>query len=138
MKVAIPCWQGRVSPVLDVASRALLVTLDRGRETTRQEVSVDGTGVLHRARHILRLGVDAVICGAVSRPLELALHSVGIDVIAHVCGQVDEVLAAFIDERLDEDAYLMPGCCHLHRQLCDGDCGRDLMQRAKNKDETGR
>lgn len=138
MKVAIPCWQVRVSPVLDVASKALLVTLDRGRETTRQEVSVEGTGSLHRAQHILRLGADTVICGAVSRSLELALHSVGIEVIAHICGQVDDVLAAFIDKRLDEDAYLMPGCCRVHRRLCDGDCGRDMMQRAKNKDETGK
>jgi len=118
MKVAIPCWQGRVSPVLDVARSALLVTLERGQETTRKEVSVEGTSSLHRARHISRLGADAVICGAVSRPLELALHSVEVEVIAHVCGQVDEVLAAFIEGRLDEDTYLMPGCCRRRRRLC--------------------
>mgnify|MGYP002642523865 CR=1 FL=1 len=120
MKVAIPCWQGRVSPVLDVARSALLVTLERGQETTRQKVSVEGTGLLHRAQHISRLGADVVICGAVSRPLELTLHSVGVDVIANVCGQLDEVLAAFIDGRLDEDVYLMPGCCRLRRRLCAG------------------
>ena len=145
MKVAITCWQVRVSPVLDVASKALLVTLEQGRETMRQEVLVEGTGVLHRARHILRLGADIVICGAVSRPLELALHSVGVEVIAHVCGQVDEVLAAFIDGRLDEDAYLMPGCCRRRRGLCgggrqDGRCptqqqngGGDNAKRKRNR-----
>jgi predicted Fe-Mo cluster-binding NifX family protein len=111
MKVAITCWQGRVSPVLDVASKALLFTLEGDRETMRQEVSIEGTGAMHRAQHLLRLGVNTVICGAVSRPLELALGSVGVEVIAHVCGQIDEVLKAFINERLDEDAYLMPGCC---------------------------
>ena len=135
MKVAITCWQGRVSPVLDVASRALLVTLERNRETMRQEVAVEGTGALHRAQHILSLDADAVICGAVSRPLELALHSVGIKVIAHICGQVDDVLGAFLDERLDEDAYLMPGCCRLRRRLCVG--GRRGGRRPTRKQKGG-
>ena len=135
MKVAIPCWQGRVSPVLDVANKALLVTLEQGRETMRQEVAVEGTRALHRARHILRLGADTVICGAVSRPLELALHSVGVEVIANVCGQIDEVLVAFIDERLDADAYLMPGCCRLRRRLCAG--GRQGGRRPTHKQKGG-
>jgi len=120
MKVAITRWHGRVSPVLDVASKALLVTIDGDRETMRQEVSIEGTDALHRARHILRLGANTVICGAVSRPLELALDSIGLEVISNVCGQVDEVLKAFIAERLNEEIYLMPGCCRRHRRLCGG------------------
>jgi predicted Fe-Mo cluster-binding NifX family protein len=120
MKVAITCWQGRVSPVLDVASKALLVTLEGDREAMRQEVSIEGTSALHRARHMLRLGVNTVICGAVSRPLELALGSVGLEMIANVCGQVDEVLKAYIAERLDDETYLMPGCCRQRRRLCLG------------------
>jgi len=135
MKVAIPCWQGRVSPVLDVASSALLVTLDWGRETARQDVSVQGTDALHRAQHISHLGADTVICGAISRPLELALHSVGVAVIAHICGPVDDVLTAFMDERLNEDAYLMPGCCRRRRRLCAG--GRQDGRRPTQKQKGG-
>ena len=136
MKVAITRWHGRVSPVLDVASKALLVTLDGDRETERQEVSIEGTGALHRARHISRLGADTVICGAVSRPLELALDSVGLEVISNVCGQVDEVLKAFIAERLNEETYLMPGCCRRHRRLCDrvGQSNGRLAQESKGGD----
>ena len=121
MKVAITCWQGRISPVLDVASKALLVTLEGDRETMRQEVLIEGTGAMHRAQNILRLGANTVICGAVSRSLELALGSVGVEVIANVCGQIEEVLNAFINERLDEDAYLMPGCCGHRKRLCIGE-----------------
>jgi predicted Fe-Mo cluster-binding NifX family protein len=120
MKVAITCWQGRVSPVLDAASKALLITLEGDGETMRQEVSIEGTSALHRARHILRLGVNTVICGAVSRPLELALGSMGLEVISNVCGQVDEVLKAYVAERLDDEAYLMPGCCRQRRRFCVG------------------
>lgn len=118
IKVAITCWQGRVSPVLDAAGKALLVTFEGDQETMRQEVSIEGTGALHRARHILHLDANTVICGAVSRPLELALGSIGVEIISNVCGQVDEVLKAFIAERLDDEAYLMPGCCRRRRRLC--------------------
>jgi len=57
-----------------------------------------------------RLGVDVVICGMITRQMEAALHSKGVRVIPHVCGQVDDVLRAFVDGRLNEGAYRMPGC----------------------------
>jgi predicted Fe-Mo cluster-binding NifX family protein len=134
MKVAITCWQGRVSPVLDVASKALLVTLEGDLETMRQEVLIEGTGAMHRAQHILRLGVNTVICGAVSRPLELALGSVGVEVIAHVCGKTDEVLKAFIEERLDDEVYFMPGCCGQRKRLCIGERPEGRCQNRRRKD----
>ena len=111
MRVAIPHWQGRVSPVLDAASRFTLVDLETGRQTTRQDASLVGSGPLERARELSQLGADVVICGAVSRPLEIALQAAGLQVLPHVCGQVDEVLTAFINGQLDQDAFLMPGCC---------------------------
>jgi len=111
MKIAITCWHGRVSPVLDVASRAILVTVDRNNPTDRREVTIEGGTPRRRAQHIVGLGADIVICGAVSRSLEFALQSAGVEVIAHICGQVDEVLDAFVCGRLDNDVYLMPGCC---------------------------
>ena len=110
MKVIIPSWQGRVSPVLDVAGRLVVVTLEQGQETTREDVSLGATTSPARARQIAQLGAQTVICGAISRPLELALYAAGVEVIPHVCGQVEDVLSAFANERLNEDAYLMPGC----------------------------
>jgi len=138
MKIAIPWWQGRVSPVLDVAARFLLITVDQGQETFREDVSFEATGPLGRVRQIARLGAEAVICGAVSRPLELALRSAGIQVVTDICGQVDDVLAAFIGGRLNEDAYLMPGCCGRRRGLhADSERGRRCRtqtQKGGNRD----
>ena len=138
MKVIIPSWQGRVSPVLDVAGRLLLVTLEQGHETTRDDVLLETTELLARARQISQLGAEAVICGAISRPLELALRSAGVQVVADICGQVDDVLSAFADGRLDEDAYLMPGCRGRRRRFrtgCQwgGRCGTP-RQKGGNRD----
>jgi hypothetical protein len=60
--------------------------------------------------------VDVLICGAVSRPLELALTLEGIEVIPQTCGKVEQVARAYLAGRLSGDAFLMPGCCTRRRE----------------------
>jgi len=43
MKVAIPYWQERVSPVFDVAGRVLLVEVAEGKEQGRQDLAMEGS-----------------------------------------------------------------------------------------------
>ncbi len=50
MKVAIPTWRDRVSPVLDVARHLLLIELTDVTEVSRQEISLPET---EPARHTL-------------------------------------------------------------------------------------
>jgi len=110
MKVAIPHWQGRVSPVFDVASNALVVEISDGVEHARQKVALDAEDPQLRAARLAQTGTDILICGAISWPLEMALSAVGIDVIPQRCGDVEQVLAAFIRGQWRQDAFLMPGC----------------------------
>jgi len=117
MKVAIPHWNGRVSPVFDVAGRLLLVDVDGGVEQGRQAAALTAGDPLQRARQVTGLGADVLICGAISLPLEAALASAGLRVIPFTCGGVEEVLAAFMGGRLTDRAYLMPGCCGWRRRL---------------------
>jgi len=109
MKVAIPHWQGRVSPVFDVASHVLLVDVDDGTERGRQDVYLDANGPRARASLLADLGADVLVCGAISRQQETALSATGVRVIQQICGNVDEVLVAFRNDRLSRDAFLMPG-----------------------------
>lgn len=128
MRLAIPHWQNRVSPVLDVAGALLLVDVDRGQVTSRQGVTLEEENPLGRAKRIRELDINVLICGAISWPLERALTSAGIDVIAQICGEVDQVVMAFLTGQLDQEAYLMPGCCGLKRRMrraCQGGKGRD-------------
>jgi len=120
MKLAIPHWQGRVSPVLDAAGGVLLVDAADGQEVQRAEIGLTSAGPLQRARELVNSGAETVICGAVSRPLEMALRGAGVQVVAYICGGVEEVLAAFLRGNLDQDAFLMPGCCRRRRGLCAG------------------
>jgi predicted Fe-Mo cluster-binding NifX family protein len=109
-KVVIPHWQGRVSPVFDVAGKVLVIETQGGVERSRQDVHLDAENPQARVSRLVEMGADVLVCGAISRPLELAVSAAGIDVIPQTCGPVDEVLIAFLDGRLSQGAFLMPGC----------------------------
>jgi len=110
--------------VLDVARSLLLVDMDAGLEQKRRLEPLSETGVLTRAGRFKSMLVNVLICGAVSRPLEQALVSSGIQVIPHVCGNVDEVLGAYLAGRLWDRAFLMPGCGGGRRRWGRGRGGR--------------
>jgi predicted Fe-Mo cluster-binding NifX family protein len=110
MRIAIPLWQGRVSPVFDEASRILLVDISEKHEQRRQEHSLAVRNSFERARLLPRLGVDVLICGMISQTQQTALASAGIRIIPHICGAMEEVIAALLDGRLEGGALLMPGC----------------------------
>jgi len=115
MKIAIPQWQDRVSPVFDVAASLLVVDMANGREEARVTVELTATDPLRRAQQVARLSPDVLICGAVSWPLEMALASAGVRVLSQICGGIDEVLKAFANGDLAQDRFLMPGCCGRRR-----------------------
>jgi len=101
MKVAISNWQGRVSPVFDVADHVLLVEIVRGHEENCEQVLITTEDPLKRASLLAELGVEVLICRSVSKILESALISQGIRVIPHICGRVEDVLEEYIEGKLD-------------------------------------
>jgi predicted Fe-Mo cluster-binding NifX family protein len=111
MKIAIAYHQHRISPVFDVATRMLLVEIEAGREVWRKNRMIFQSDALDRARYLYRLGVEILICGAISWRLENALSSLGIQVIACTCGPLEEVIRAFLNQKLfAEGTFKMPGC----------------------------
>ena len=120
MRVAIPIFDGRISPVFDAARRLLLVDIQNGREVWRTEQIVEEPELGPRARRVAEFRADVLICGAISRPLEAMLSSAGVEVIPQTSGQAEDVLQAFISGQLTEEAFLMPGCCGRRRRFRGG------------------
>jgi predicted Fe-Mo cluster-binding NifX family protein len=109
MKVAIPHWQGRISPLFDAADTLLLIDIEDGREVKRDNFNLSRRDPLRRAREVSRLGADMLLCGAVSRELETALLGAGVQVVGFICGEVDGVIAAFLGGTLSHSRFQMPG-----------------------------
>jgi predicted Fe-Mo cluster-binding NifX family protein len=110
MRVAIPLWQGRVSPVFDEATRILLVDISNNRVKRRREELLVAHNLFERARMLPKFGVDLLICGMISQTQQTAIVSEGIRIIPHICGSMEDVIAAFLDGRIEGGALRMPGC----------------------------
>jgi len=109
MKVALPVWIGRISPVFDVAQHVRVVEIE-GKDVTRKEdVNLEDGNRVERLR---ALAVEVLICAGISRQLEAAFWVAGIEVVSEVCGRVDEVVEAYLNGSLAEEEYLTPGHAH--------------------------
>ncbi len=110
MKIALSFWRGRIAPVFDVSEKVVLVELQSNRAIRRREVVLvrsGPSGCLDQLRH---LGVDLVICGAISRWLEKTLNQAGIRVVGFVCGDIEAIIDAVENGRVSDACFRMPGC----------------------------
>lgn len=109
MKIAIPTWNGRVSPVFDTASRLLVVEAEDEGEYSRFETDISEHFVPSKVMRLTGLGIDTLICGAISRPLAYMMTTAGIRLIPWISGQVEDVLQAFLSGTLFDLRFMMPG-----------------------------
>ena len=116
MKIAIPTWNGRVSPVFDTASRLLVVEVGEGRECSRFETDITDNFLPSKIMRFTGLGIDTIICGAISRPLAYMITTAGIKLVPWISGQAEGVLQAFLAGTLFDLRFMMPGCA--------GHCGK--------------
>jgi predicted Fe-Mo cluster-binding NifX family protein len=110
MKVAIPIYGDYVSNVFDFAHRLLLVDIEDGSGTNRSEVALENKLLSQRAVQLKNLGVDVLVCGAISQELATMVLSSGIEVLPFVTGNVEDVLGAYKAGQLTGPEFSMPGC----------------------------
>lgn len=110
MKVALPVWEDRISPVFDVARHLMVVEVDGKTEVDRRLVSMEPGSQHRRVQQLVELGVDILICGGVSRTLEEVLGYHRIAAVPWVSGEVDEVMASYLAGALLQTQFAMPGC----------------------------
>ncbi len=131
MKVAIPIWQGHVSPVFDSAQQLLIVEIADSAEIRRSEEKLPQGFPPQCVARLKQLGVDVLVCGAISRPLAGMIAASGITLVPFISGECEEVLAAYLDKKLPSPQFLMPGCYgsgpgRRHRRHHRGGGGRDM------------
>lgn len=124
MRIGIPVWNGRVSPVLDCAGRLLVVESDGGGLGGRRELEIVGATVNARANSLAAAGVDVLVCAGVSTPLAETLGSCGLRIISGVAGDVEDVLVALVAGDVEAPRFAMPGCCRRRRRGGRGGGGR--------------
>jgi predicted Fe-Mo cluster-binding NifX family protein len=118
MKLAITVWNGRIAPLFDVAKHLLIIETEGfGRPIGNMiNVELSDDDVEKKISALSSLGINAVVCGAISREYEEALLCANIEMDAFVAGDVAEVLEAWQGGSMRQRVYSMPGCpCPRHR-----------------------
>lgn len=110
MKVALTIWEGRISPLLDTAQALLIADIANGQAAARREEHFTGSTAQEKAARLRALGVDTLVCGAVSRSLAETFTACGVRLIPYVSGEAGEVLEALAVGALSDPAFAMPGC----------------------------
>ena len=110
MRIAIPVWEDKVSPVFDTSLRLLVVEVENRKEVSRFIYYMDEQDLTRKCNRIRKLDIDTLICGAVSHPYLRMLLASGLDVFQQVSGRTEEVLEAYLQGKLFHSRFLMPGC----------------------------
>jgi len=137
MKVAIPHWDSRVSPVFDVAGHLLVVELKDGQVVFRDDIELTAGSPRMRATELAGRDVDVLICGAISWSMEAMLLQMDIEVIPQIRGGVDCVLRAFISGDLNQESFRMPGCGKRRRRNTGRPCRRGRRHQGQPQTDTG-
>jgi predicted Fe-Mo cluster-binding NifX family protein len=74
-----------------------------------RDVQVGATTMSGRTQELLNLGVNVIVCGALSDPFFRLLKEEGIWTICGIAGEVEVVVAAFLEGTLARPCFLMPG-----------------------------
>jgi predicted Fe-Mo cluster-binding NifX family protein len=117
MKIALSAWKNYISTVFDTSDQLLVLEVDGTNGQRQSMVKLNAADIMGRTNQIKEKQIEVLICGAISRPLEASLVSLGIQVYPFVRGSVTDVLAAYQNGSLDHAIFAMPGC---HRRGCSG------------------
>ena len=123
MKVALTEWQGRVSPVLDTARALVIANVDDGIPIVSHRDVFTSDVPQEMAAQLRALGVELLVCGAVSQSLAECIALAGIRIIPFVSGDIEEVLQAVTSRRIPAPAFSMPGCGCRRRAGMGQGCG---------------
>ena len=107
---AFTVFQERISPVFDVAQTALVIEVDAAGVVSRRTVDLAALPVAARIARLRALGVDELICGAMSKAVFASAAESFSALHAFVAGDLDAVIEAWRNGRLVSPAFGMPGC----------------------------
>jgi predicted Fe-Mo cluster-binding NifX family protein len=109
MRIAVSIWEDKISPVLDTASKLLIVENETQTKSSRFETNLFEQDVPQRCSFIRGLDLDVLICGAVSRQLAGMLKASGIKIISGISGPAEDVLEAYLQGAPLHARFFMPG-----------------------------
>ena len=108
--LAIPVFRARVAPVLDWCSKIIIIPEEGADAAAGRQIDVMKENVFRQMQTLREQGIKTLICGALSPEMLNYGESIGLRIIHGIAGDIDEVLQAYREQKLDQPKYWLPGC----------------------------
>ncbi|MBN2399607.1 MAG: NifB/NifX family molybdenum-iron cluster-binding protein [Candidatus Aminicenantes bacterium] len=115
-KAAFAFLEKRIAPVFDTARQFYVIEVESGQIIGEAQEIVTADLPLQKVLRLTELGIDTLICGAISRPLHAMVVAYGIQVIPFVAGNLEDVIRAWLKGGSLGNHFAMPGCCRSVRR----------------------
>jgi predicted Fe-Mo cluster-binding NifX family protein len=112
MKAAFATWNDRIAPLFDTSRQAHIVEVLSGCVFKEHRECFQDQTPVGKVLCLVEWDVTTLVCGAISRPLHVIVTAHGIQVISFVAGNLVEVMNAWLEDRIHETGYAMPGYGH--------------------------
>jgi predicted Fe-Mo cluster-binding NifX family protein len=110
MKTAFAIWNNRIAPVFDVARQIHIVESESGGVIRETQRLLPEETPIQKGQRLSGMGLDMLVCGAISRPMYAMITAYGIRLIPFVAGNLHEAIHAYLDGSIENDLFAMPGC----------------------------
>ena len=109
VKVALTVWESRISPVFDCAQMLLIADIENQIVNGRWYKPFLSEFPSLRGAELFDLGIDVLICGAISQVFANTIEAYGIRIFPFVTGDPNQVLDAYLSGTLRNADFQMPG-----------------------------
>ncbi len=98
--IAMPIFESRISNRLDYSENVLVVVVENAAIRKRESYCWARANPLERIDLLKRLRVDVLICDGITEFYTNQFENSPIQVIAWVSGEVEDVLARYLEDKL--------------------------------------
>lgn len=123
MRMAMAVWNGRLAPVLDVATEIVVIEVRDRRWSEVVRLRIASGDPRAMARSVLSTGASLLLCGAASRCHADAVMGEGLQLVDFLAGTPGAIADAWSQGVFDAERFAMPGCGR-GRGGCGGGGGR--------------
>jgi predicted Fe-Mo cluster-binding NifX family protein len=115
--IALPVYQERISPLLDVAKKYVLYEIHEGEIKQKINIHIHADNEPLRIEKLKELGVSLIIGGAVSCFVSDIIHGKGIRLISWINGPVDNIVESYIKGDLNQHRIENQKCRRRKRRI---------------------
>ncbi|WP_300461555.1 NifB/NifX family molybdenum-iron cluster-binding protein [Desulfobacula sp.] len=110
MKVAVTIWDEKISPVFDSAHTLLIVDIKNEQIKNISYHSFEPKFEARLTEELGHLGVEVLICGAISETHSTLIEASSIQLIPFIGGNVTQIIETYAKGNPLAPTFLMPGC----------------------------